>query len=622
MLVEALNEGNVTRIRSILHDVENNAVLKIPISGKPIIHHLLNTYFQSQNRKQKTDLVEIILLCIQKGADVDDDVQGEPSTVLKSLLIREIRITKALIDSSTASMVTSENLEEIYSIPCNPIPLAKLFLNADTFLNRKRKNNKDFNIKDVKSLLASAYLEGQKRTVQVGDLELFSESYDKLLNIIGSGEDFMLEDILSSLSELSNVAHQAIVSHSRTSPFDLIMALSHSTAPIGRNALHTLAMSGSVIMIKQLYHYFHDALSNEDDSLRAQLAAALTATDYRNRSAVDYATIRYGESPVLEAISQLLALSGHSPSSVSPAAAWKVAAVDPAAASSAVEVAAGGGYALQDFGGLRSAVDAQQQESGGWSTSRLPLDDGRDFGEDADRCDIKQVWNVSLPSADEFFRDYVATATPVVFRGAGLFSDPSLRTPSKLRRVFQKGRFLKKYGKEAVPTGAIPYASSFGLESGQATIAYVANQTDAPAEEGSVPNYVFTTAALKSASWQRNMQGDAPPPPCLSGLQDVVLQFYLGPAGSGAPVHFHGHAINSLAFGEKLWFLHPPSQAFYSKQSGLAFARSPRSRRSLRCTQSPGDLLYVPPLWGHGTLNLRQSIGVAHEFSYESFCME
>jgi hypothetical protein len=30
------------------------------------------------------------------------------------------------------------------------------------------------------------------------------------------------------------------------------------------------------------------------------------------------------------------------------------------------------------------------------------------------------------------------------------------------------------------------------------------------------------------------------------------LQFYLGSAGTGAPVHYHGHAINTLAYGEKV----------------------------------------------------------------------
>ena len=34
------------------------------------------------------------------------------------------------------------------------------------------------------------------------------------------------------------------------------------------------------------------------------------------------------------------------------------------------------------------------------------------------------------------------------------------------------------------------------------------------------------------------------------------LQFYLGSAGTGAPVHYHGHAINTLAYGEKVFSFH------------------------------------------------------------------
>ena len=33
----------------------------------------------------------------------------------------------------------------------------------------------------------------------------------------------------------------------------------------------------------------------------------------------------------------------------------------------------------------------------------------------------------------------------------------------------------------------------------------------------------------------------------------------------------------------------------------------------LECTQHPGELMYVPDMWGHATLNLRESIGVALE---------
>ena len=42
----------------------------------------------------------------------------------------------------------------------------------------------------------------------------------------------------------------------------------------------------------------------------------------------------------------------------------------------------------------------------------------------------------------------------------------------------------------------------------------------------------------------------------------------------------------------------------------------------MQCTQQSGDIMYVPTLWGHTTMNTKQSIGVAHEFSVEGFCME
>ena len=67
--------------------------------------------------------------------------------------------------------------------------------------------------------------------------------------------------------------------------------------------------------------------------------------------------------------------------------------------------------------------------------------------------------------------------------------------------------------------------------------------------------------------------------------------------------------------------------AFYSTKSSQelflsASADAVNESGAIRVTQRAGDVLYVPPLWGHATLNTAQSIGVAHEFSVESFCME
>ncbi len=77
------------------------------------------------------------------------------------------------------------------------------------------------------------------------------------------------------------------------------------------------------------------------------------------------------------------------------------------------------------------------------------------------------------------------------------------------------------------------------------------------------------------------------------------------------------------------WFLYPPTEAFYTTtpavESDFAKAQglpSGGKGSPLRVTQRGGDVLYVPTMWAHGTLNTQQCIGVAHEFSVEAFCME
>ena len=45
-----------------------------------------------------------------------------------------------------------------------------------------------------------------------------------------------------------------------------------------------------------------------------------------------------------------------------------------------------------------------------------------------------------------------------------------------------------------------------------------------------------------------------------------AVQFFLGQAGSGAPIHFHCDAWNTIAHGSKRWILSPPSSAIFSKK--------------------------------------------------------
>ena len=81
-------------------------------------------------------------------------------------------------------------------------------------------------------------------------------------------------------------------------------------------------------------------------------------------------------------------------------------------------------------------------------------------------------------------------------------------------------------------------------------------------------------------------------------------------------------AINFLAWGRKRWLLARPSDAFYSKKPADAWLRDDYAAAAerhagggalLECVQAAGDALIVPQGWGHLTMNLRTSVGVAFE---------
>ena len=95
---------------------------------------------------------------------------------------------------------------------------------------------------------------------------------------------------------------------------------------------------------------------------------------------------------------------------------------------------------------------------------------------------------------------------------------------------------------------------------------------------------------------------------------------YVGANGSGNPCHYHQQTWNALVAGRKLWTLHPPNATFYSELHprrwlGKAARHADASGGALQCEQRPGDVLFVPKLWGHCTLNLGETVGVATPFS-------
>ena len=204
---------------------------------------------------------------------------------------------------------------------------------------------------------------------------------------------------------------------------------------------------------------------------------------------------------------------------------------------------------------------------------------------------------------------------------------------------------LRRHGDADVTVSALPYARAYAAHETRSTLRdYVARHVErggvlAARKSGGGLEYVFDAQILARNS---ALRADVEPRPSALNFSSRIEQFYVGPAFSGAHPHFHGDAWNALVYGSKLWVLFPPQDAFFAATPALKWfmreypklkalqkeardaARGGAGERSaeaeqraprfLECVQMPGDVVYVPKSWGHATLNLAPSVGVAVEF--------
>ena len=98
----------------------------------------------------------------------------------------------------------------------------------------------------------------------------------------------------------------------------------------------------------------------------------------------------------------------------------------------------------------------------------------------------------------------------------------------------------------------------------------------------------------------------------------VNHDFYHGVRTTRAPMHAHIAAWNALIFGEKIWSVHPPSRSFNEVLNGDRYSDGQNGAPAsapLRCTQRAGDILFLPRMWAHSVENIKESIGVAVQYT-------
>lgn len=273
-------------------------------------------------------------------------------------------------------------------------------------------------------------------------------------------------------------------------------------------------------------------------------------------------------------------------------------------------------------------VKSAAADDGGWpSTADAATIDGMNA---ASRCDIHTVRGDDVAADPRaFFEEYVRAAQPVVVRQL-LAHDRAL---AMSKAAFGREALLGRLGSSTWEVGEIPYEGRY-RQSTRAPMtlrAYVEEHLDAcsTADGGrgctSHP-YVFAERFWKGARQvgvKNEKLGALPTWARVSGVRlGKGTQFYLGPASSGAPMHFHQAAVNVLYHGHKRWYVTPPAHAVFSMQPAVDWLHKelPRLRDAnatlYQCDQRAGDVLVLPDLWGHLTVNLETSIGVAQEFSY------
>jgi hypothetical protein len=262
-------------------------------------------------------------------------------------------------------------------------------------------------------------------------------------------------------------------------------------------------------------------------------------------------------------------------------------------------------------------------------------------------------------SPSVFLSEFYMPGRPLLLKRA------ALRWP--MRTAWSKAALLGEHGRLRVSPAAVPYASAFGLRHAERSLRSFVNALFAATASGGTrqntseaqqtahggssrgsgleetPLYLFARAETDTSSGAGTVPSDGvgvllksarlPRMPAQLATADAPYQpqpaqFYLGAAGTGAPLHFHGDAYNVLAHGRKRWWLFAPDAGNYSVTPAHTWVQREMSDLCRRCerggvhawqcpltfTQEAGDLLFVPRDWAHATLNLAPSVGYATEF--------
>lgn len=265
---------------------------------------------------------------------------------------------------------------------------------------------------------------------------------------------------------------------------------------------------------------------------------------------------------------------------------------------------------------LKYVSPAKHSSQGGWLASGVTLPTSLT----SERCDFDVIPHTA--DVQQFLFDYLALQRPVLLRGAGSGPEMKTFTTSLLRNKLEQ-----EYGALALTEVPIPFAGTFGYAVQPTTLkAYLGKMKQlfhqfkdlGSHSEVTSPPFIFETIPPDFPLIEK-FKIPTILNPNRTHISITDIYFYLGPAFAGMSPHFHRSSWNLLVYGQARWYLYAPPAATYSKLSAWDWWLANEiegHKGALECVQYPGDVLFVPDMWGQASVNIRESIGLASEFVY------
>ncbi|OQV13413.1 putative JmjC domain-containing protein 8 [Hypsibius exemplaris] len=238
-----------------------------------------------------------------------------------------------------------------------------------------------------------------------------------------------------------------------------------------------------------------------------------------------------------------------------------------------------------------------------------------------DHCDIDQMSARDI--TPELFEKEYRFKKPLVIHfpdGADGWTKADLWTLQALLKAYGKWEVGSGKGVDIVRHGGNGhYKSSF-----EEYVMGIMEERDEHRE----PFYMFDRNFYNQSALPKSMH-----PPEYLKISPVLDEniFFLGASMSGVSFHKHADAWNGVVFGWKRWFIYPPTQ---TPPSGVwpglntmqwfsrIYPLLSEDTRPLECMQGPGDIVYLPESWYHGTINLGDTIAIGIQKNIGALHME